>query len=105
MLTAAARAVLLELLEPYILNDRIKAISPEVCPSPCLHLRVICPWACLLACAQVVKALVEHYSGLGRLSQVEQCVLHLDISCLDFQQIVQICRQHKLFSGLIYVFN
>lgn len=34
-----------------------------------------------------MQALVEHYSGRGWLQRVEQCVLHMDISSVDFNQV------------------
>jgi hypothetical protein len=34
-----------------------------------------------------MQALVEHYSGKGWLQRVEQCILHMDISSLDFNQV------------------
>jgi Golgi CORVET complex core vacuolar protein 8/WD domain, G-beta repeat len=74
--------VFLEILEPYILNDKLKYLSP-----------------------QVMKAFVDLYKRSGKLREVEQCVLHMDIGCLDFMQIVTVCREHCLFSALIYVYN
>jgi len=35
-----------------------------------------------------MQALVEHYSAKGWLQRVEQCVLHMDISSLDFNQVI-----------------
>ena len=35
-----------------------------------------------------MQALVEHYSSKGWLQRVEQCVLHMDISSLDFNQVL-----------------
>lgn len=36
---------------------------------------------------KIMQALVEHYSSKGWLQRVEQCVLHMDISSLDFNQV------------------
>ncbi|ONK64159.1 uncharacterized protein A4U43_C07F22710 [Asparagus officinalis] len=72
----------LEILEPYILKDMLGCLPPEV-----------------------MQALVEHYSARGWLQRVEQCVLHMDISSLDFNQVVKLCREHGLFGALIYLFN
>ncbi|KAK9145826.1 hypothetical protein Sjap_005729 [Stephania japonica] len=72
----------LELLEPYILKDMLGCLPPEI-----------------------MQALVEHYSKKGWLQRVEQCVLHMDISSLDFNQVVRLCREHGLYSALIYLFN
>lgn len=72
----------LELLEPYILKDMLGCLPPEV-----------------------MQALVEHYSEKGWLQRIEQCVLHMDIGSLDFNQVVRLCREHGLYSALIYLFN
>ncbi|KAJ8626194.1 hypothetical protein MRB53_019501 [Persea americana] len=72
----------LELLEPYILKDMLGCLPPEI-----------------------MQALVEHYSSKGWLQRVEQCVLHMDISSLDFNQVVKLCREHGLYGALIYLFN
>ncbi|KAJ8763875.1 hypothetical protein K2173_003657 [Erythroxylum novogranatense] len=72
----------LELLEPYILRDMLGTLPPEI-----------------------MQALVEHYSSKGWLHRVEQCVLHMDISSLDFNQVVRLCREHALYGALIYLFN
>ncbi|KAF2315162.1 hypothetical protein GH714_038297 [Hevea brasiliensis] len=52
-----------------------------------------------------MQALVEHYSSKGWLQRVEQCVLHMDISSLDFNQVVRLCREHGLYGALVYLFN
>ncbi|KAL6982167.1 hypothetical protein U1Q18_023780 [Sarracenia purpurea var. burkii] len=72
----------LELLEPYILKDMLGSLPPEI-----------------------MQALVEHYCTKGWLQRVEQCVLHMDISSLDFNQVVRLCREHKLYGALVYLFN
>ncbi|KAL6123977.1 hypothetical protein ACLB2K_076493 [Fragaria x ananassa] len=76
------RDTFLELLEPYILKDMLGSLPPEI-----------------------MQALVEHYSHKGWLQRVEQCVLHMDISSLDFNQVVRLCREHGLYSALVYLFN
>ncbi|CAN6969695.1 unnamed protein product, partial [Brassica rapa subsp. trilocularis] len=76
------RDTFLELLEPYILKDMLGSLPPEI-----------------------MQALVEHYSRKGWLQRIEQCVLHMDISSLDFNQVVRICREHGLYGALLYLFN
>ncbi|XP_015888913.3 uncharacterized protein LOC107423794 [Ziziphus jujuba] len=76
------RDTFLELLEPYILRDMLGSLPPEI-----------------------MQALVEHYSCKGWLQRVEQCVLHMDISSLDFDQVVRLCREHGLYGALVYLFN
>ncbi|KAG0474550.1 hypothetical protein HPP92_014236 [Vanilla planifolia] len=72
----------LEILEPYILRDMLGCIPPEI-----------------------MQALVEHYSSKGWLERVEQCILHIDISSVDFNQVVRLCREHGLYGALIYLFT
>ncbi|KAK6121136.1 hypothetical protein DH2020_045124 [Rehmannia glutinosa] len=72
----------LELLEPYILKDMLGSLPPAI-----------------------MQALVEHYSERGWLQRIEQCVLHMDILSLDFNQVVRLCREHSLHCALIYLFN
>ncbi|KAK9804391.1 hypothetical protein WJX72_010740 [[Myrmecia] bisecta] len=74
--------VLLEHLQPHILADQLPTLAPEV-----------------------MQALVEHFSRSGRPDAVERCVLHMDIASLDFNQVVRLCRLHRLHSALIYIFN
>ncbi|KAM3381430.1 hypothetical protein P3S68_007003 [Capsicum galapagoense] len=72
----------LELLEPYILKDMLGSLPPEI-----------------------IQVLVKHYSTKGWLRRVEQCVLHMDMLSLDFNQVVRLCREHRLHGALIYLFN
>ncbi|KAK6114959.1 hypothetical protein DH2020_007228 [Rehmannia glutinosa] len=72
----------LELLEPYILKDMLGSLPPAI-----------------------MQALVGHYSERGWLQRIEQCVLHMDILSLDFNQVVRLCREHSLHCALIYLFN
>lgn len=37
---------------------------------------------------KIMQELVEYYSTKGWLQRVEQCVLHMDISSLDFNQVL-----------------
>ncbi|KAJ1265956.1 hypothetical protein BS78_08G113600 [Paspalum vaginatum] len=79
---AQSGGMFLEVLEPYILKDMLGSLPPEI-----------------------MQVLVEHYSAKGWLQRVEQCILHMDISSLDFNQVVRLCREHGLYGALIYLFN
>ncbi|MCO5611674.1 hypothetical protein L7F22_065929 [Adiantum nelumboides] len=79
---AEQRGTFLELLEPYILKDTLGALAPEV-----------------------MQGLVEYYRKMGWLQRVELCVLHMDIASLDFNQVVKLCRENRLYGALIYLFN
>lgn len=45
-----------------------------------------------------MQELVEYYSTKGWLQRVEQCVLHMDISSLDFNQVIVISIEICLLS-------
>ena len=61
-----ARGTFLECLEPYILADRLTAITPSV-----------------------MKDFVDHYADNAMLQQVEACIVHLDIASLDIHQVTR----------------
>ncbi|MCO5587402.1 hypothetical protein L7F22_041351 [Adiantum nelumboides] len=82
LLNSLKGGTFLELLEPYILKDTLGALAPEV-----------------------MQGLVEYYRQMGWLQRVELCVLHMDIASLDFNQVVKLCRENRLYSALIYLFN
>lgn len=71
-----------ELLEPFILKDKLTFLGPSI-----------------------MQKLVSYYRSKNKLKQVEQCIVHLDISSLDFHQVVTLCRKENLTSALIYMYN
>jgi len=58
------KAVFLECLEPYILNDSLKTMSPAV-----------------------MKDFVDHYERCRALGAVEACITHMDIAAIDIHQV------------------
>ena len=59
-----AHGAFLECLEPYILDDQLQNISP-----------------------QIIKNLTTHFQGKDMLSRVEACIVHLDIISLDIHEV------------------
>lgn len=74
--------LLLELLEPYILNQKISYLTPQVTHD---------------LCTLTIKQ--------QRLNVFEQCVLHLDVTRLDIEMLIPLLRQYYLLSGMIYCYN
>jgi hypothetical protein len=117
--------VLLELLEPYILNDKLRYLTPVA-----------------------MKAFVEHYEATEQVAAVERCILHLDtmydlalyapttsrkrcgcagntpshcvslflalccpcltspaVRSMDIDNTVRLTLSHRLFSAFIHVMN
>jgi len=72
----------LELLEPFLLSNKLKSLNPEI-----------------------MQLFIEHYAKNRMLSRLEQCIVHLDIGSLDFQQVATLCRKHHLFQALMYIYN
>ncbi|KAJ3283227.1 Vacuolar protein sorting-associated protein 8 [Borealophlyctis nickersoniae] len=77
------QGVFLETLEPLILSDTITALDNP----------------------GVIQAFVLHYRRAGWLDRVEQVILHLDPTSLDIHETIGTCREHRLYSALIYVYN
>ncbi|XP_047458878.1 vacuolar protein sorting-associated protein 8 homolog isoform X2 [Mugil cephalus] len=77
-----AKGVFLESLESYIIADRLGHLS-----------------------APIMKDLLAHYHGSGMMHSLERCIVHLDVTSLDIQQVVQLCWENQLFDAMIYVFN
>ncbi|KAL4086763.1 hypothetical protein PRIC1_013824 [Phytophthora ramorum] len=75
-------SVFVELLEPYILSEKLRNLSPVA-----------------------MEEFVKHFSDQGKLAQVEQCLLHLNVAELDLDTILKLCHDHELYSALIYIYN
>ena len=74
--------VFIEVLEPYILDDRIQDIPPSI-----------------------VKDITMHFVGRRLHQRLEQIICHINPSSLDIDQITSICRRHGLYDALSYVYN
>ena len=71
-----------DLLEPFILNNKIKALNPAI-----------------------MQLLVDDYKQRNKLEQVEQIIIKLDISSFDFHQVATLCFDYQLFDALIYLYT
>ncbi|XP_030635850.1 vacuolar protein sorting-associated protein 8 homolog isoform X2 [Chanos chanos] len=79
---SVAKGVFLESLEPYILSERIGCLT-----------------------APVMRDLLSYFQENGMMESVEGCLVHMDITNLDIQQVVQMCWENQLYDAMIYVFN
>uniref|UniRef100_A0A8C3N371 Uncharacterized protein n=1 Tax=Geospiza parvula TaxID=87175 RepID=A0A8C3N371_GEOPR len=79
---SVAKGIFLECLEPYILSDKLTGIT-----------------------AQVMKDLLLHFQDKSRLENLEACIVHMDITSLDIQQVVLLCWENRLYDAMIYVYN
>ncbi|NXX93888.1 VPS8 protein, partial [Centropus bengalensis] len=79
---SVAKGIFLECLEPYILSDKLMGIT-----------------------AQVMKDLLLHFQDKDKLENLEACIVHMDITSLDIQQVVLLCWENRLYDAMIYVYN
>lgn len=74
--------VFLDVMETYILNDRLRYIAPEA-----------------------MVLFVAHCKDMKNISIVEQCLLHLDCKLMDFDSILTLLKKNELFTGLLHVYS
>ncbi|XP_044290678.1 vacuolar protein sorting-associated protein 8 homolog isoform X2 [Varanus komodoensis] len=79
---SVAKGVFLECLEPYILSDKLVGIT-----------------------AQIMKDLLLHFQDKNLMANMEACIVHMDITSLDIQQVVLMCWENRLYDAMIYVYN
>nr|CCA20847.1 vacuolar protein sortingassociated protein 8 putati [Albugo laibachii Nc14] len=75
-------ATFIELLEPYILSNRLCGLS-----------------------AEIMQVFAEHYVTNDKLDQLEQCLLRLDANKVDVEMVLQLCRKYRLYSAMVYICN
>ncbi|GFH54581.1 hypothetical protein CTEN210_11057 [Chaetoceros tenuissimus] len=74
--------VFLEIIEPYVLNDKLKYIAPDV-----------------------MSEFVENCKVSGDISIVERCLLHMDVTIMDFDSILSLLKKSSMYSALIHVYT
>ncbi|KAM3606154.1 uncharacterized protein V6R79_011623 [Siganus canaliculatus] len=77
-----AKGVFLESLESYIIADRLGHLTTPI-----------------------MRDLLAHYHSSGMMDSLERCIVHLDVTSLDIQQVVKVCWENHLYDAMIYVFN
>ena len=75
-------SIFISTLEPFVLDDEVKTIPP-----------------------QVVKSLVAHFISEDQGTRLEELLCRLDPHAFDLDQITTLCRQHSLYDALIYVWT
>ncbi|XP_033606542.1 vacuolar protein sorting-associated protein 8 homolog isoform X2 [Cryptotermes secundus] len=77
-----AQACYLESLEPWILSDHLPLVPPSI-----------------------TQQFVHHYKKQGMLEALEACIVHLDVSSLDIDQVMRLCRTSGLYDAMIHILN
>lgn len=75
-------SLFLSALEHFVLNDRLRELPPEI-----------------------VQHLVEELSMKDQPWRIEECVMHLEITTLDLNQLFGLCKKHKLYNTMIYLYQ
>ncbi|TLD24549.1 hypothetical protein E2P81_ATG11885 [Venturia nashicola] len=79
---ASVEEIFFEVLEPYILDEEITSIPPDV-----------------------LKDLISQYASKDRAKRLEEMICRLDTGTMDLHQTTTLCKQHRLYDALIYVWN
>uniref|UniRef100_A0A803ST84 Vacuolar protein sorting-associated protein 8 homolog n=1 Tax=Anolis carolinensis TaxID=28377 RepID=A0A803ST84_ANOCA len=79
---SVAKGVFLECLEPYIISDKLVGMT-----------------------AQIMKDLLLHFQDKNLMANMEACIVHMDVTSLDIQQVVLMCWENHLYDAMIYVYN
>jgi len=80
--TAGHLPIFLDVLEPYILSDRLRILAPEV-----------------------MVQFVKHCRERSDVASVERCLLHMDVGGMDIDMIVGLLRREGMYSALVHVFT
>ncbi|KAG1813729.1 Golgi CORVET complex core vacuolar protein 8-domain-containing protein [Suillus variegatus] len=69
-------------LEPFVLNGSIPSVPPRI-----------------------TQRLVALHEEDGRPDLAERIIWHIEPSCLDINQAINLCRTHQLWDALVYVYT
>ena len=75
-------SVFFDVLEPYVLNDRLDYIAPEA-----------------------MTHFIEHCKAMNDLAIVERCLLHMNVAFMDFDTILSLLRANGMYTALLHVYS
>jgi len=79
---ASAEKAFFETLEPYIQENQITAVPPNV-----------------------LKDLITFYASANRSTRLEEMICRLSTDTMDLNQVTMLCQQYVLYDALIYVWT
>ncbi|OAX39993.1 hypothetical protein K503DRAFT_688475 [Rhizopogon vinicolor AM-OR11-026] len=79
---AGIHRMFLRQLEPFVLDGSISLVPPRI-----------------------TQRLVALHDEDGRPDLAERIIWHIDPSCLDINQAINLCRTHQLWDALVYVYT
>jgi hypothetical protein len=78
----SAEKIFFETLEPYILDEEITDVPPNV-----------------------LKDLITFYAASGLASRLEEMICRLSTDTMDINKVTMLCQQYNLYDALIYVWT
>ncbi|KAG2146389.1 Golgi CORVET complex core vacuolar protein 8-domain-containing protein [Suillus bovinus] len=79
---AGIHRMFLHQLEPFVLNGSLPSVPPRI-----------------------TQRLVALHEEDGRPDLAERIIWHIEPSCLDINQAINLCRTHQLWDALVYVYT
>ncbi|KAF1969826.1 hypothetical protein BU23DRAFT_512373 [Bimuria novae-zelandiae CBS 107.79] len=79
---APNEGIFFETLEPYILDEEITEVPPNV-----------------------LKDMITFYASAGRASRLEEMICRLSTDTIDINQVTTLCQQYNLYDALIHVWT
>ena len=79
---ASTENVFFETLEPYILDEEITDVPPNV-----------------------LKDMITFYASAGRAARLEEMICRLSTDTIDINQVTTLCQQYNLYDALIHVWT
>lgn len=81
-LDGKVHGIFLGILETYIMNRTIRVVPPSV-----------------------VKDLTSYFIEAGLKERLEEILCHLDPASMDIDQLTSLCKEHKLYDALLFIWN
>jgi len=53
----------------------------------------------------IVQQFISHYEDMGQFEVLEQCIIHIDVSCLDLHQVLTLAQNQGLYHTMLYVYT
>jgi len=75
-------SVFFDVLEPYVLNEKLDYIAPEA-----------------------MTFFIDHCKAMNDLAIVERCLLHMNVTFMDFDTILSLLRDNGMYTALLHVYG
>jgi len=100
----------LESLEPFILNDQLRAVPPTIVKEFFTHYEALGNYKVFdtrhmhINYERCLRYLFNIYLRTCK-QALEACTVHLNVESLDIHQTMKICWTQGLYDAIIYIYN